>query len=185
MVDERAHAVLADVALTDVGVFVLVRPALVFRVVEVDTGEVLDTDDLVELRERLVDGLGCREVVARGEHMGRVETELDILVRAFTDRRQMLELAAEFRPATRIRLDQHRDALGDVEVVQHARGVVEAPSTPAPVWAPRWTLTYSMPSFAAISTSVCMESSDFCRRSSFGVQRFTRYDEWMTHGPTP
>ncbi len=58
------------------------------------------------------------------------------------------------------------------------------PSTPAPVWAPRWTLTYSTPSWSAASTSVCMLAMDFARRSSFGVQRLTRYDEWMTHGPS-
>jgi hypothetical protein len=107
-------------------VLVLVRPAGVFRVVEVDAGEVLEPDDVVELRDRLRDRVGRREIVARREGVGGVETDFEVPCGPVEDGREVLERAAEFRPATGVRFDEHRHALGDVEFVERARRVVEA-----------------------------------------------------------
>ncbi|GAD51866.1 hypothetical protein MBEHAL_0626 [Halarchaeum acidiphilum MH1-52-1] len=56
--EERLETVIADVAVADVRVLVLVRVALVLRVVEVDVLEVLQTDDVVEFVEGVGDACG-------------------------------------------------------------------------------------------------------------------------------
>ena len=126
MCDDGAHPILADVAVADVGVFVLVGPTLVFGVVEVETLQVLQSNDVVELRDHVVDGLGRREVVPRREHVGRVETDRQVLVRAVQHFGEVFELAAEFRPGPGVGLDQDGHVRGDVEFVQRAGGVVQA-----------------------------------------------------------
>src|SRR6056297_341131 len=101
VVDDPLHPRLADVALTDVRVLVLVRAAGVFRVVEVDVLEVLQPDDVVELRDRLIDRFRRGEVVAGRERVGRVDADVDVGVGAVDDPGEVLELAAELRPPPR------------------------------------------------------------------------------------
>jgi len=116
--------------------------------------------------------------------VGRVDADLQVLRGPVEHFREVFELAAELGAAAGVGLDEDGDAVGDVEFVQRAGGVVEAALDAGAGVGARWTLTYSTSSLSAASTSFCIESMDFSRRSSFGVQRLTRYEEWMTHGPT-
>ena len=124
VVEDAAEPVVADVAVADVGVFVFVGAAVVFRVVEVDAVEMLGAHDVVELSDRLVDALRRREVIARGERVSGVQTDADISLGALDHPGEMLELAAEFGAAAGVALDQDFDAIGDVERVDDADSVL-------------------------------------------------------------
>ena len=125
VVYKRAHPGLADQPLADVRVFVLVRSTVVLRVVEVDALDMLKPDGLVEFRERLVNALGGREVVARGEEVGGVETDVEIQRTTTEYARQFLDAAPEFRSAAGVGFDEHRHAVGYVEFLKRRGGVVE------------------------------------------------------------
>ena len=87
------------------------------RVVEVDAPEVFEPDDAVQLVERGVAGLGCAQVVARGEGVAGVDAgpHARLVAHPFDDAGEVFEAVAQVRTLSGGVLDDGRDPLRSFE----------------------------------------------------------------------
>ena len=77
MVEDAAKPFHSNITASDVFVPVDMRIQLGFGVVGVDDLDVVEAQNLVDLRHRLLDGGRCREIVSRCQAVASVDAEAD------------------------------------------------------------------------------------------------------------